>query len=182
MIAFLEASLVRPLGLVAVAWIVLRVLRIQHPASRHAVWTAVLIGMLLLPIVSVVGPRWTLAVLPAADVAESQPTPTRGSSPPEVRPTSAVAPADVPAEPASSIATAPGLSTNAPAPFEWPSPEALIAGGYLAGLCAMAGCTDWLAGCCSVVCCRDREGCGPRLCANRPTWSRPSPWASCDRS
>ena len=46
-IALLTASLARPFALAATAWLILRVLRVRHPASRHAVWTAVLTGMLL---------------------------------------------------------------------------------------------------------------------------------------
>ncbi|MGA3237683.1 MAG: hypothetical protein ABSG03_15420 [Bryobacteraceae bacterium] len=42
-IALLTASLVRPFGLAATAWLMLRALRVRHPASQHAVWTAVLI-------------------------------------------------------------------------------------------------------------------------------------------
>lgn len=63
-IALLVASLVRPFGLAAAAWLILRVLRVRHPASRHTVWTAVLIGMMLLPVVSVIAPHWK-APLPA---------------------------------------------------------------------------------------------------------------------
>jgi len=63
-IEFLGASLVRPFGLAVVAWLMLRLLRVRHPASRHAVWTAVLIGILLLPVLSVVAPHWKVPVLP----------------------------------------------------------------------------------------------------------------------
>ena len=64
-ISLLAASLVRPFALVAVAWVMLRVLRVaSHPASRHAVWTAVLFGIVLLPFVSVLTPHWKLPVLP----------------------------------------------------------------------------------------------------------------------
>ena len=59
----LTASLVRPFGLVLAAWLMLRLLRVRHPASRHAVWTAGLIGMLLLPVLSVVAPHWKVPVL-----------------------------------------------------------------------------------------------------------------------
>jgi beta-lactamase regulating signal transducer with metallopeptidase domain len=70
-IALLTASLVRPFGLAAAGWLILRVLRVRHPASRHAVWTAVLIGMMLLPVVSVMAPHWKLAALPRASKHDS---------------------------------------------------------------------------------------------------------------
>ena len=62
--AILAAALVRPFALAAAAWLILRVLGVRHPASRHAVWTAVLIGILLLPIASGVAPHWRV-LLPA---------------------------------------------------------------------------------------------------------------------
>ena len=63
--ALLAASLVRPFALAVAAWVTLPGLRVRHPASQHAVWTAVLGGMLLLPFVSVVVPHWKLPVLAA---------------------------------------------------------------------------------------------------------------------
>jgi len=71
-IALLASALVRPLALAAAAWLMLRVLRVRHPASRHAVWTAVLIGMLLLPVVSMMTPHWKLPVLPPNHDAAAQ--------------------------------------------------------------------------------------------------------------
>src|SRR5438067_567059 len=62
--ALITASLVRPLVLAAAAWLILRVLKVRHPASRHAVWAAVLAGMLFLPLASVMIPHWKLPVLP----------------------------------------------------------------------------------------------------------------------
>ncbi len=64
LVALLAASLVRPFGLAAGGWLILRVLRVRHPASQHAVWTAVLIGMMILPVVSVIAPHWKAPVLP----------------------------------------------------------------------------------------------------------------------
>src|SRR5580658_1247689 len=76
-IALLSASILRPFILAAAAWLLLRVFRVRHPASRHAVWTAVLIGILLLPLVSVLTPHWTAAVLPenVAVLPEKVPAP-----------------------------------------------------------------------------------------------------------
>jgi beta-lactamase regulating signal transducer with metallopeptidase domain len=71
-IALLEASLVRPFVLAAAAWLLVWAFRIRHPASRHAVWTAVLIGMLLLPFASVIIPQWKLPVLPRKHESATQ--------------------------------------------------------------------------------------------------------------
>ena len=68
-LALLTSSLVRPLALAVAVWLILRVLNIRHPASRHAAWTAVLIGMVLLPAVSVTAPHWKLPLLPRAQAA-----------------------------------------------------------------------------------------------------------------
>lgn len=69
----LKASVVRPFALAAVAWMVLRLFGVRHPASRHAVWTAVLVGMILLPFVSVLAPHWKVPVLPRKEVATLPP-------------------------------------------------------------------------------------------------------------
>jgi bla regulator protein blaR1 len=66
--ALLMASLVRPFALAIAAWLILRLLRIRHPASQHAVWTAVLIGMMALPIASVMAPHWGVPLLPRKPV------------------------------------------------------------------------------------------------------------------
>jgi GWxTD domain-containing protein len=65
-LALLASSLLRPLALAAAVWLILRVLNVRHPASRHAAWTAVLVGMVLLPVVSVTAPQLKLRVLPRA--------------------------------------------------------------------------------------------------------------------
>ncbi|HXT69101.1 MAG TPA: TIGR03435 family protein [Vicinamibacterales bacterium] len=129
LVAFLEASLLRPLGLVVAAWLMLRLFHVRHPASRHAVWTAVLVGMLLLPIVSVVVPRWTLAVLPSRPDL-SQPVVTQPSTPPVER-------RDVAADAAAPAVTAePSPDVAAPA-FVWPALETLVLVGYLTGVFVM---------------------------------------------
>jgi mono/diheme cytochrome c family protein len=65
-IALLLATFVRPALLALAAVLALRLFRIQHPASQHAVWVAVLAGMLAVPLISLVAPHLELAVLPAA--------------------------------------------------------------------------------------------------------------------
>src|SRR5580704_11983893 len=67
-IALLSASIVRPFVLAAAGWLTLRLFRVRHPASRHAVWTAVLAGMLLLPFASVLTPHRQAPVLPPKKV------------------------------------------------------------------------------------------------------------------
>jgi hypothetical protein len=77
-LALLTASLVRPLVLAAAAWLIVRVLKVRHPASRHAVWSAVLVGMLLLPVASVIAPQWKLPLLPRRESPVIQ-TPLRAN-------------------------------------------------------------------------------------------------------
>jgi GWxTD domain-containing protein len=68
----LIASIVlRPLALAAAAWLLICLLKIRHPASCHSIWTAVLAGMLLLPVVSIVTPHWTLPILPQIAVSRT---------------------------------------------------------------------------------------------------------------
>lgn len=75
-IALLVASLVRPFALALAGWLVLRVSGIRAPASRHTVWTAVLTGILVLPIASVTAPHWNLPILPSSRIDQSsQPKP-----------------------------------------------------------------------------------------------------------
>jgi uncharacterized protein (TIGR03435 family) len=126
-IALLAASLVRPLGLAAAAWLLPRVLRVRHPASRHAVWTAVLIGMTVLPLVSVIAPHWRLPVLPRKQDSAVQPV--------------ATGPAAFTAAPLHSAALQAAFtfeSAGKPvAGFEWPAAETLVLGCYFAGFLAM---------------------------------------------
>jgi beta-lactamase regulating signal transducer with metallopeptidase domain len=63
-IALFLASLFRPLIVAAAAFLVLRLFRIEHPASQHAVWMAVLLAMVVVPVMSVVIPHVDFAVLP----------------------------------------------------------------------------------------------------------------------
>ena len=123
-IALLKASLVRPFAVAAVAWVMLRVFRVRHPASRHAVWTGVLFGMVLLPFLSVLGPHWNVPVLPAVPVAER----------------SEIAPAPVVGSLAFEYADA-GQKTGGRAEALTPRPsgKGLVIWLYLAGVVAMAG-------------------------------------------
>lgn len=64
-LAILAASLVRPFFLAGAALLLIRFLRVEHPASKHAIWTAVLIGMLVIPFAGIVAPRIEWHTLPA---------------------------------------------------------------------------------------------------------------------
>jgi len=117
MIALLSASLLRPLLLAFAAAALLLALRIRHPASRHAVWVAVLIGLLTVPIVSVIAPHWTASVLPAP----------RASAPP---PSSPVATAAI-------IVASPAAEPNpTPAPRPAPKDAPTLLSIYFSGVLA----------------------------------------------
>jgi uncharacterized protein (TIGR03435 family) len=133
MILLLEASLLRPLGLVAAAWLMLRVLRVRHPASRHAVWTAVLIGILLLPVVSVVTPRLTLRVLPST--GEAVTASTAASPSPTLARLDSLKVESSSASGAAASLTDPADSARG---FAWPSASTLVLWCYAAGVFVMA--------------------------------------------
>jgi len=127
LIALLSASLLRPFILAAAVWLVLRLLKIRHPASQHAAWTTVLIGMLLLPTVTLLAPHWKLPILPAEKQKDAAPVSAEsaGSG-------TAVAP-DIPLDaglPAPNAQTRTGIA--------WPSGKTLIVCCYLTGVFFMA--------------------------------------------
>jgi uncharacterized protein (TIGR03435 family) len=119
-IALLAASIVRPFALAAAAWLVLRAFRVRHPASQHAVWTAVLIGMVLLPFLSLIAPRWKMPVLPPKHDSLTQPQ-------------SAV----FPAAPSQIISPEPVVAVTPPVSVTRPTVETLIVWFYLTGFLAM---------------------------------------------
>jgi uncharacterized protein (TIGR03435 family) len=135
-LALLTASLARPLVLATAAWLILRILKIRHPASRHAVWSAVLIGMLLLPFASVIAPQWKIPLLPRSQSAPAQ-------APPLTKDTRADNP--------SGFATLAARAINKPPNpramvFEWPAPGTMVLWCYLAGMLVTAACrvTGWM--------------------------------------
>lgn len=67
-----EALFLRPLLLVVIALLSLRIFRIQHAASQHAVWMAVLVAMALTPIFSAIAPHYELEILPPTQVSASE--------------------------------------------------------------------------------------------------------------
>jgi hypothetical protein len=131
-IALLSASIVRPFVLAAAGWLTPRLFRVRHPASRHAVWTAVLAGMLLLPFVSVLTPHWTVAVLPRnVPVLPSpvlpSPVPPRNAPSPKYE--STAAPMSTPPEPLPLVRSRARQQALIQHPVLWL---------YFAGLLAMA--------------------------------------------
>ena len=123
-LALLAASLVRPLALAAAAWLILRVLKVRHPASLHAMWTAVLVGMIVLPLVTLVAPQWKLPLLPK----QSEPVAQTQVQQPDVFTNPEPSGAQL-----NATATA---QSQAPRPA-WPAPQTLIVWCYLAGVLAM---------------------------------------------
>ncbi len=96
----------------------LRLLRVRHPASRHAVWTAVLVGMILLPFVSVFAPHWMVPVM--------------------LPPTREAAPQAIEFTEAGHLDIKPSVRANTSARVsEWPSAETLMIWAYMAGFFAM---------------------------------------------
>lgn len=129
-IELLTASAVRPFALAAAAWLVLGCLKVRHPASRHAAWTAVLIGMVLVPFVSVLTPHWVLPVLPQKE----------GPGALASAGTAAGAPTRLAFEPIDSVTRQGAYESEFAgrlAVFQLPVVEGLVLGCYLAGLLAM---------------------------------------------
>jgi uncharacterized protein (TIGR03435 family) len=132
-LALLTASLVRPLVLAAAAGLILRVLRVRHPASRHAVWTAVLIGMMVLPLVSVFAPQWKLPLLPKKPETVAQI---------QVQQSDDFTEAESSSVRLNSVATAQSQAVRS----AWPAPGTMLLWCYLAGVLAMAAwrLTGWM--------------------------------------
>jgi TonB family protein len=68
-LSFLASVALRSLAIFGAAALVLTVLRVRSAAARHAAWTAVLLGMLLLPVLEPVLPPLPIRVLKPAPVA-----------------------------------------------------------------------------------------------------------------
>ncbi len=124
----LVASTARPFALAAAAWLALHILRIRHPASRHAIWTAVLVGLLLVPEVSVIAPHWGLPRIQRAHDSSNQATAT-------------ISPAFSDIEPLDSATRRRDLTSDSngrtPVASARPSIRTFAAWCYLAGVFAM---------------------------------------------
>ena len=70
-------------GAVVLALAGLAALLLRHaPASaRHGVWAAAFCGLLLLPVLEAMGPRWDISVLPSSGPAYAVPMPTPPAAP-----------------------------------------------------------------------------------------------------
>jgi uncharacterized protein (TIGR03435 family) len=121
MIGFLTASLIRPVVVAAAAWLLLRIYKVRHPASRHAVWTAVLIAMMVLPLITVFAPQWKLPLLPKKPETVAQ---TQVQQP------------EIVTEAEFSDAR-PQTPPSQSAKFAWPTTQTLIVWCYFAGVLAM---------------------------------------------
>ena len=71
MLAFLSSLLVKATVLLASAALAGRALRRRSASARHAVWSVALLGLLALPLLSAVLPRWELPMLPARSAAHT---------------------------------------------------------------------------------------------------------------
>lgn len=90
----LDAAL-RGAVLLLLAWAATRLMRRASAASRHLVWSAALAGVVLLPVLGVVVPRWRVLPVPGALAPAAQPaavspsaapapsSPSAGDAPPE---------------------------------------------------------------------------------------------------
>lgn len=155
-VEFLSASLLRPFLLAAGAAIVLRLFRVEHPASRHAVWTAVLTGMLILPIISVTVPHLELEALPGGTFSGMNRSVARsGEAMEELEPEKALATTAGEFSSGDDIEDAVDRSSPAQPTADWVegwsalrqvSRETLLLGGYVLGLFAFSvyRLTGWI--------------------------------------
>ena len=112
---YLAGVAVRSLGLAALAWAAMVLVRVKSPAARHAVWTTATAGMLVLAAASAMLPELPVRVLRA-----------RPPVPPPL----------VQAARVSTAMRTVAAPVREPRPFPW---DTLAAGVYLAGLLVFAG-------------------------------------------
>jgi beta-lactamase regulating signal transducer with metallopeptidase domain len=131
--------------LVAIAALAAYMLRKRSAASRHAAWTAAVIGHLAIPVLVLFLPAWTLPVLPAASWMRAESAAiTRapaGSGSASVEKTSVAGPTVSEATPTGAISSNPNSSASALIPEQPPTTGAsrsgivpVIAGIWLVGV------------------------------------------------
>jgi len=117
-VAALAAVAVKGTLVLALAGLAALALRKSSSATRHAVWCAALTGMLVLPVMALAVPEWTLPILPAPKV-EAPVSPAAPATPVTVSvPRSPAVPAAAPHRHAHAV---PGASAPAVAPFPAPA-------------------------------------------------------------
>lgn len=130
-VAFLVALAARVTVLLACAGLLTFLLRRASAAWRHLVWSGVLIGILVMPVVMALGPRWSVPLLPPA----AAPASLHVTDPAPVGPYLAVSRSPV-LPPAAAVAL--NLSE---ALWTAPSPGTVMIGVWFVGLAMFAG---WL--------------------------------------
>src|SRR5689334_11432451 len=104
--------------LLAIAFLATRLLRNGSAALRHLVWTAAVVGVVALPVLSVVVPAWEVPVItitanvdaPLADVSASEQAKPQVVAPASPAATRPIAPEPTPATPVATVASRPAQS------------------------------------------------------------------------
>lgn len=115
--------LLRPSVPVVLAFIVIRMFRVSHPVSKHAIWTAALAGMLAVSGASFLAPALEVPILPETTARTPEPAIPSGAGPE-----------------AAAWPTAPGAHVPSASPHEAKAPDPLSpAEGVRSAPAVMAG-------------------------------------------
>ena len=82
LVALIDAGM-KGIILLILAGLAVLVMRRASAAARHLIWTLALAGLLVLPVISLVVPKWQLPILPAKEVLIAQEMPLAQSPVPE---------------------------------------------------------------------------------------------------